>query len=141
MFATLSPANKDLFETFLKLNLPKGKYVIFGSGGLLIRNLKEGHDLDIIVTPDIYEEYRTKEGWKLKPCNGDFYLSKDGMELWENWKPGVWNVDELIAQAEYIEGLAFVPLQKIAEWKRLSGREKDLEHAKIIDEYLAASHT
>lgn len=136
MIEKLSENNKKLFETFKSLNLPKGKYVIFGSGGSLIRNLKEGHDLDILVTPDIYKKYKLTEGWESKPCNGVFYLSKNNMELWDSWGPGNWDVEELIGRAEYIDDIAFVPLEKIIEWKRISGRSKDHEHIKIIEDYL-----
>lgn len=132
----LSDNNQKLFSTFKSLNLPKDKYVIFGSGSMLIRNLKDGHDLDILVTHDLFEEYKNKEGWKLKPCNQDFYLSKDGMELWETWRPGEWDTMKLIEDAEHIDGMAFVPLTTTLKWKEMNGREKDLEHAKIIKEYL-----
>src|SRR3989344_4080721 len=125
MLATLSENNKKLFNTFKSLNLPTGKYVIFGSGGLLIRNLEDGHDLDILVTDDLFDEYKYKEGWKLKPCNQDFYLSKGGMELWNTWRPGEWDTTELISNADYIDGIAFVPLKTIAKWKSMNGREED----------------
>ena len=39
-----------------KLNLPKGKYAIFGSGPLAIRNIRDTHDLDVIVKNDIYKD-------------------------------------------------------------------------------------
>ena len=137
MLNNLSENNKKLIESFKTLNLPKGKYVIFGSGSMLIRNLKDGHDLDILVTHDLFQEYKNKEDWKLKPCNQDFYLSKDGMELWETWRPGEWNTEELINNAEYIDNMAFVPLETTAKWKRINGREKDLQHVKIIEDFLA----
>ena len=48
-----------------QLNLPKGKYVIFGSGPLSIRGLRENHDLDILVTEDLWnklsEQYPIKK--------------------------------------------------------------------------------
>jgi hypothetical protein len=63
-------------------------------------------------------------------------LSKNGVELWETWRPGEWDFDELVKKAEYIEDIPFVPLEITREWKLLNGREKDLEHVKIIDEFL-----
>lgn len=132
----LSENNQKLFNTLKTLNLPKGKYVIFGSGAMLIRNLKDGHDLDVLVTHELFEEYKANEGWKLKPCNLDFYLSKEGIELWETWRPGEWNTEDLINNAEYIEGFPFASLETTLKWKLMNGREKDLQHAKIIEDYL-----
>jgi hypothetical protein len=134
---TLHESTKKLIDTLKSINLPKGKFVIFGSGAMLIRGLKEGHDLDIFVTHDLFEEFKNREGWKLKPCNEDFYLSHDGIELWETWRPGVWSVQELIDSAEYIEGLPFVSLETTLKWKEMNGREKDLAHVQIIKEYLS----
>jgi len=129
-------SNERLFETLKSLNLPRGKYVVVGSGAMLIRGLREGHDIDVFVTKDLYEEYRRKIGWKRKPCNIDFYLSKDGIELWDEWRPGNWNVEKLISEAEYIDGIAFLSLKWTMKWKKLCGRKKDLEHVKIIEGYL-----
>ncbi len=128
--------NKNLFDKLKELNLPKGQYIVFGSGALMARGLVKGHDLDVFVSKRIFGDYKNKPGWKLKPCNNDFYLSKDGLELWETWRPGEWDFDELVKKAEYIDGLPFVPLETTRQWKLLSGREKDLEHIKLIEEYL-----
>ena len=38
-----------------QLNLPQGKFAIFGSGPLGARNLKECRDLDVIATEDIFK--------------------------------------------------------------------------------------
>ncbi|GAF93599.1 unnamed protein product, partial [marine sediment metagenome] len=39
-----------------RLDLPKDKYAIFGSGPLAIRGLRENRDLDIIVKPELWEK-------------------------------------------------------------------------------------
>lgn len=132
----ISEHNQQLLNRLRDLNLPDGKYIVFGSGAMMIRGLKDGHDLDVFVSKDLYEEYKNKEGWKIKPCNSDFYLSNNGVELWETWRPGGWDFDELVKKAEYIDGIPFVPLEITKEWKLLNGRDKDLEHVKIIDEFL-----
>ena len=101
----------------------------------MIRNLKDGHDLDLFVTHDLFEEYRHKEGWKIYPCNEDFYLRKNGIELWETWRPGEWDVYDLIKNAEIIDGFPFVSLDDVLKWKKLNNRDKDKEHIKILEKY------
>lgn len=130
-------SNNDLFQKVKKLNLPIGNYAIFGSGSLMIRNIRESRDLDVIVTEDLFEEYKNKLGWKLKDGpSGDKYLWNNRIELWKEWKPGQWDIKQLIREAEIIDGLPFVKLKYILEWKKLSGREKDLKDIETIEKFL-----
>ena len=105
---------------------------------MAIRGLKEPHDLDVVVTEEVYDTYRTKEGWTEETTGTDTYLQNNGIELWHNWKPGTWDVRELIANAEIIEGLPFVPLAQVLEWKESNARPKDIEDAQLIRAYIAA---
>ncbi len=50
-----------------KLNLPKGKFSIFGSGPLAIRGLRENKDLDILVTHNLWYKLAKKYPVVLKP--------------------------------------------------------------------------
>lgn len=47
-------------EELKKLNLPLGKYAIFGSGPLAIRGLRENNDIDIIVTDELWQNLTKK---------------------------------------------------------------------------------
>ncbi len=52
--------NLDRLLTELKtLNLPLGHFAIFGSAPLAIRGLRDSHDLDIIVSDELYEDLMT----------------------------------------------------------------------------------
>ena len=128
--------NKDLFNKVKEIGLPLGKYAIFGSGPMGIRELRECRDLDIIVTEDIYNIYKNNSGWELKKCDKSEYLEKDNIELWKNWSPSDWNINQLIKNAEIIDDLPFVRLEEVLRWKKILGREKDLEDIKIIERYL-----
>lgn len=132
----ISEHNQKLLNTLISLKLPKRKYIVFGSGALMIRNLNDAHDIDVFVSKDLFEEYKNKKDWKLKQCNSDYYLTKDGIELWKTWRPGEWDLNDLIKKAEYFDDIPFVSLEITKEWKILSGRDKDLEHVRIIDKFL-----
>lgn len=129
--------NNDLFQKVRELKLSMGRYVLFGSAPMCIRDLRICNDLDVIVTEDIWHEYANKSGWQagITP-HGSSCLLKDGVEMVKDWQPGIWNVDKLIKEADIIEGLPFVKLDYVLEWKRLNGREKDLEDIKIIEKFL-----
>lgn len=121
-----------------ELGLPFGKYALFGSAPLCVRGLKDcSHDIDIIVTEDVWNEYLKKENWKLKRMNhGSEFLWNNYIELWKDWKPGVWDIEKLIKEVEIIDGLPFVKLKYVVKWKKLLGREKDSRDIELIENYL-----
>lgn len=41
--------NKTLFQNLRNLNLPLGEYAIFGSGPMGVRNLREMHDIELLL--------------------------------------------------------------------------------------------
>lgn len=127
---------QELFEKLKELNLPKGKFAIFGSGPMGIRGLREIRDLNLIVTQDIFDEFRNRKDWNLKTdvCEG---LYKDNIEMCYEWGPGEWDIKKLIAEAEIIDDLPFVKLEEVLKWKKLCNRgEKDKRDIELIENYL-----
>ena len=88
------------------MNLQIGKYAIFGSGPMAIRKIRDGRDLDLVVTKEIFEEYLKKPDWKFKEFERDGrhikMLEKDDIELYPSWGPGEWNVLQIIKEAEIL---------------------------------------
>ncbi len=129
--------NQDLFQKVKDLKLPIGKYALFGSAPLGIRGLKDCRDIDIIVTEELWNKY--KKNWEMKSMpHGSQYLCQGEIELWKDWKPGQWDIDKMISEAEIIDGLPFVKLEKVLEAKRLSKREKDLLDIESVEKFLQA---
>ena len=118
------------------IGLPAGSYAIFGSGPMAVRGLRDCHDIDLIVTEEVFNEYKNESGWELKDVeNGDEVLANDGVEIFNDWGPGEWNVKQLIEDSEIIEGLPFVRLIEVLKWKKLLKREKDLKDIEMIEKY------
>jgi len=130
-------SNKEIFEKVKEMNLPIGQYAIFGSGPMGVRGLKICEDADLIVSKELWDKYKSDPGWKLKTaaCGTDG-LCNGLVEFYYIWKPGEWDADQLIADAEMIDGLPFVKLKYVLEWKKIYNREKDLKDIKIIENYL-----
>ncbi|MDD4897684.1 MAG: hypothetical protein WCZ99_03160 [Candidatus Paceibacterota bacterium] len=128
----------ELFEKVKKLKLPIGKYALFGSAQLGIRGLKDCHDIDIIIFDDLWEQYK-KKNWKKGLLYEEEYLFNEGIELWKSWGPGEWDIKQLIEEAEMIDGLPFVKLEKVLEWKKIAMREKDIKDIEIIENFLNKS--
>lgn len=129
--------NEELFEKVKRLNLPIREYALFGSAPMGVRELKECHDIDIIVTEDLFEKFKGDPDWQLKLMDDSSeYLENDSVELWKNWGPGEWDIGKLIKEAEFINDLPFVKLNYLIQWKKLNAREKDLKDIEVVENYL-----
>jgi hypothetical protein len=129
-------SNQDFFQRVKELRLPMGKYALFGSASLGIRGLKECHDIDIIVTEDLWNDYKDK-GWEQRTNpKGVTCLWNNEIELWKEWGPGSWDIEKLIEEAELIDGLPFVRLETVLDWKKQNCRPKDLKDIETIEMFL-----
>ena len=129
---------KDLLEKLKELNLPKGKFAIFGSGPMWLAGLKEPGDLDVIVTEDVFNDFKQRPEFKLGTKKSNYeYLEKEGIEFYRSWYPGEeWDIEKLINEAEIINDLPFVKLEKVLKWKKLTMREKDIKDIELIENFI-----
>lgn len=118
-------------DEFKKLNLPKDKFAIFGSGPLAIRNLRENKDIDIIVKQDLWIDL-TK---KYEIINEKGGLIRIGhIEIYKEWPP-FGNLNNLIDDADIINKFPFVKLKHVLRWKKFINREKDQKDIRLIENY------
>lgn len=133
----MKPNNTEMFNSLRAFHLPTTDYLIIGSGSLGIRNLKTINDIDIIVTPTLWDT-----------LSHQFGITIDG-ELEKITFPGgiievfhqrsfnnllqVPSTSDRIAKAEIIEGLPFDSLENTLFFKRKMGREKDLNDIRLIE--------
>lgn len=125
----LSLIMKYLIE-LKRLKLPKDMFAIFGSGPLAIRNLRENRDLDIIVKSELWDKLKDMHPLKKKDV-----IKIGNIEVYKDWKPCFNDVDELIDNADIIEGLRFVNLKSVLKWKKFRNLEKDKKDIGLIEDY------
>lgn len=124
----------NIHQKVKELNLPENSYVIVGSGILGALGIRESRDIDIIVSQDVYEKFEAK-GWAHDSWPDQETLTQDVFELGVHWYGK--KADELLEDAQYIDGVPFLSLDDVYEWKKKLGREKDLNDLKLIDGYRA----
>jgi hypothetical protein len=127
---------KNLLEKFKKLNLPDGQYVIYGSGPLGIRGIREIRDLDVVVTNALYQKLLKKYSKQEKKEKKKRFIKLGKIEIIPAHYSLIQNIKKIISTADVIGGLRFVKLQDLVKWKRLIGREKDFKDIKLIKGYL-----
>lgn len=129
--------NHPLFESLKELSLPAEDFAIFGSGPMWVRDIRTSSDLDIIARGRAWEWVQKhgvktiKEG-SLLEC---WHFSGQSIEVYNGWYPGEWDIDELIDTADVVDGIRFVALTSVIEWKKRMGREKDKNDLKLIEQY------
>lgn len=141
---------KDIFSEIQSLNLSLEKYALIGGGALSVYGIRDYSDVDLVVTPDIYEEFKKKEGWieKCKECPKSTFLvlEKDNFEMYtlegfnsKDFNTAVNYIGDyrvIIASAEIVKSVSVASLSEVRRFKEAYGRPKDIQDIRLIDEYL-----
>jgi hypothetical protein len=131
----------DIFAAVRALTLPRDQYAVFGSGPMTARGLRDSKDVDLLVTPELFEALKAC-GWQATVVTIEgrprerlsHGLCEAYKALWAGGKDH--DVAALISRADDIRGVRFVRLSDLLELKRAMGRDKDLRDARIIERYL-----
>ena len=113
------------------LCLTKENYAICGSGPLAIRNLRAADDIDIVVRGDLWEILSKK----YQPYDAH-HIRIGAIEIWGDFINLTHRLDDVIDQADRIEGYPFVRLQDTILWKQFLNRQKDQRDIALINEFL-----
>lgn len=120
------------------LHLPEGQYVVFGSCPIALAGLREANDIDMLVSSQLLQDL-AKQGWQqIDKGDQDKPFTYDVFEAHDSWNYASYNptLQQLLATAKVVEGIPFVSLQEVRQWKVVSGRPKDLQDVALIDNYL-----
>lgn len=121
------------------LDLPKDKFIVFGSCPMAAAGIRESGDIDLLVTSDVLADL-AKRGWKpFHKSEGDEPLTYNEFEAHDNWNFSSYQptLEHLLATATIIDGVPFASLEEVKKWKQSSGRPKDLKDIELIDSFLA----
>ncbi len=132
--------NPSIFERVKSLNLPLGQYIIIG-GVMEAHGIRPARDVDLLVNKELFQQLKN-DGWKRKwffwrvlRCK---LLVKGDTEVFSNYKYKNYrpDTDELIKNADIIEGLPFLPLTELIKFKSELAREKDLRDVELMKIFL-----
>ncbi len=133
---------QDILAAIKALKLLNGSYIVVGGSSLALRGIRDTHDLDIIVTSELFStlakqlpldpEYQRK--WNRQRIKKDLIEIYPDLLL-EN-KNTFLDIQKFIAEAEFIDNIPVQPLEHLMMCKLDTGREKDLQDVVLIQQYL-----
>lgn len=144
IFPTLSGAirthpgsKRSAIEMVRRLALKRGTYVVIGGAVMEVLNLRETNDVDIVVSDEVYAQYRDVKKWaEYVQDNGKKVLSHDGYNLMHVWMGNT--VEHLLHHSFEVDKVAFMSVDELIEAKRHLGRKKDIEDIMLLEQYLEA---
>lgn len=126
-----------LLQELKRLNLVPGDYAVFGSGPLIVRGIIAAtNDLDVICRGRAWEQVKTLgEGRYDRQYDVEMVELLDGqLTFGTKWGIGDFDVNELIEEAELIEGVPFVRLEHVIAYKRQRSSDKDMQHLHKLEQ-------
>ncbi len=128
----------EIAQKVKELNLPQGSYVVFGSCPLALAGIRPTDDIDLFITPELFETLQTN-GWQQFQKGSSQALASEHFEAYDNWDFGSFQptVSDLLSQANDVDGIPFVSLPDVLAWKKAAGRPKDVADVELIEAYLA----
>lgn len=127
-----------LFDQLRRLNLPPRGYAVFGSGPLAVRGIIPlTNDVDVICSDAVWEQVSQLGRVEYLPeYDVSIVTMSDGaLSFGTKWGIGNFNIDELIATAEVVDGLPFVRLEHVISYKKIRSSEKDLQHLEALENF------
>lgn len=127
----------NIAQKIKELGLPNDSYVVVGSGILSALKIRESGDIDLIVSDEIYKKFED-EGWQKDSWSDQVVLKRDVFDLGKSWYGTT--LEELILHAVHIDGIPYLSLESVYEWKKSLGRDKDLKDLILIEAYKSRSN-
>ena len=131
----------NIFDKVKSLDLPKDKYIVISGAALEGYGIRKRTDINILVTKDVYRQYKKKKGWKEKTKpSGMKVLEKGLIEIgYDCGGYGGYNssTEALIQEAVIIQGAPFLSIDELLKQKMAWVREKDKNDIKLIKAYLS----
>ncbi len=128
---------KVIFE-IEALALPCDQYVVVGGAALAIRGFRHADDIDLVVTPTLFERLKS-QGWLQKDRpNGRLGLKSGCVEVYLEVNAPAFerDINWLISCSEVVEGLPLADLDTLLGWKRAYGRDKDARDVELLEKVI-----
>ncbi len=128
----------NIIQKIKELNLPNDQYVVIGSGTMAVLGIREANDIDISVKEELFDKLKETGEWEEFEKYGRPFLKKDVFDINKHlgWEKYSITIQEANKSALFIEGIPFMNLDELINFKDAMAREKDFKDIELIKEYL-----
>ena len=111
------------------------QYVVIGGGVMETLGLRDAHDVDMVVSEQLYKTYHDKKQWKeFVHDDGKRVLSRNGYHMMMTWMGR--DLKRLQKDAFTKDGVVFMSVDQLIACKKRLGRNKDKEDLELLKKYL-----
>jgi hypothetical protein len=105
----------NITQKLKELNLPDGSFVVVGSGILAALGLRDTDDIDLVVSPEIYEKFKA-DGWHEEAgAAGNPILLHDVYDIGPSWNDpqNQPNLAEILSDALWVNDIPYANLARV----------------------------
>ncbi len=129
-----STSRRSSIEMVERLKLPSSEYIVIGGGVLEALGIRDTNDIDIVVSKNLYHQFKRK-GWReYIQDDGKHVLSHNGYQVMETYVGK--SLRDLRPNLFTVQKVHFMGLEDLVACKRKMGRKKDYEDIRLVEEYL-----
>lgn len=125
------------------LDFPKDQYLLFSGSSLAAYGIRPTSDVDIVVAPELFSRLKISGDWKFtnRFSNDTQFLERDDIEIASKleWDDYPVTLSEAKSREDIIEGIPFMSLKDVIQFKQALGRDKDMKDIELIKRYLKAN--
>lgn len=112
------------------LDLPTDEYVVISGTALELMGVRETHNVDMVVSKNVYSQLRAKNWKEYVQDDGKKVLSRYGYKVMTQWMGHT--LSALRKSQHMIDGIPVMGVDDLIECKQRLGRKKDIEDIKLI---------
>jgi hypothetical protein len=139
----MSDAPRSVLDDLRALELPKRSFMVMGSGILEALHIRQAEDVDMVVSDDMYDWLRAS-GWTERiASNGSVGIESGVFQAYNQWTDDltIKKLPELLVDAQWVEGIPYNSLAKLALYKERRGRDKDMVDLELIKKFQRENRT
>lgn len=127
-----SRKNVSAIELIKRLELPSDEYVVIGGAVLESLNLRQTHDIDLVVSERIYRKFQKRPDWKeFVHDDGKKVISHNGYHMMQTWMGR--KLTTLQQDAQVIDGVPHMSVKQLIACKQRLGRKKDMADILLLE--------
>ena len=127
-------SRRSTVDMVRRLKLPKREYVVIGGGVLETLQIRNTNDVDIVISKNLYRQFKRK-GWReYTQDDGKRVLSHHGYQLMETYVGK--SLRDLMPRSFILDDVRYMGLEDLITCKRKMGRQKDLDDIALINAHV-----